>query len=42
MLFGEIIAVYFENYTKPINTFDGQNAELLTVKGCDMYSYYWI
>jgi hypothetical protein len=32
MLFKEIIAVYHENHTKPINTLCGQNAELLNVK----------
>jgi hypothetical protein len=32
MLFREIIAVYSENRTKPINTHYGQNAELLVVK----------
>jgi hypothetical protein len=31
MLLGRITAVYSENYMKPINTFYGQNAELLTV-----------
>jgi hypothetical protein len=29
MLFGEIIAVYTENHTKPINDRCGQNAHLL-------------
>jgi hypothetical protein len=28
----EIIAIYSENYTRPINTLCGQNAELLNVK----------
>jgi hypothetical protein len=32
MLFGEIITVYFENHTKPINKFCGQNAELIIAK----------
>jgi hypothetical protein len=32
MLFKEMIAVYYENRTKPMNTFCGQNAELLTIK----------
>jgi hypothetical protein len=32
MLYREIIAVYFENDTKPINTLCGQNVELLMVK----------
>jgi hypothetical protein len=31
MLFEEIITVYSENHTKPINTLCGQNIELLTV-----------
>jgi hypothetical protein len=32
MLFRKIIAVYYENHTKPINTLSGQNAELLMLK----------
>jgi hypothetical protein len=32
MLFKEIIAVYSENHMKPINTFCGQNTELLNVR----------
>lgn len=32
MLFKEIIDVYFENLTKPINAVFGQNAELFIVK----------
>jgi hypothetical protein len=32
ILFREIIAVYFENHTKQINTLCGQNEELLIVK----------
>jgi hypothetical protein len=32
MLFTEIIAVYSEVHTEPINTLYGQNAELPTVK----------
>jgi hypothetical protein len=35
MLFKEIIAVYSENHTKPINT----KAALLTVKADGSYSY---
>jgi hypothetical protein len=31
-LFKEIITVYYENQTKPINIFYGQNVELLNVK----------
>jgi hypothetical protein len=34
-LFKEIIAVYSENYTKPIN----KNAELLILKSAGTYSY---
>jgi hypothetical protein len=43
MLFREIIDVYSENHTKPINTLCGQNKELLTVKAGGMltYSYHW-
>jgi hypothetical protein len=40
MLFREIIAVYSENHTKPINTLRGQNAELLNVKVGGAYSYH--
>jgi hypothetical protein len=32
MLFREVIAVYAENHTNPINTLCGQNAVLLTLK----------
>jgi hypothetical protein len=32
VLFEEIIAVYSENLTKPVNTLCGQNAELLALK----------
>jgi hypothetical protein len=32
MLFGEIIAVYCENYTERINTLCGQNTELYYLK----------
>jgi hypothetical protein len=41
-LFREIIAVYSENHTKPINTLCGQNAELLDVKTGGAYSYHWV
>jgi hypothetical protein len=40
MLFEEIIDVYSENHTKPMNTFRGQNAELSIVKAGDIYSYH--
>jgi hypothetical protein len=40
-LFKEIIAVYYENHTKPKNTLCGQNVELHIVKvGCT-YNYHW-
>jgi hypothetical protein len=32
MLFKEIIAIYSENLTKPINALRGHNAELVNVK----------
>jgi hypothetical protein len=32
MLLMEVISVYTENHTKPINTLCGQNAELLIIK----------
>jgi hypothetical protein len=41
MLFREIIAVYSENHTRPINTLCGQNAELLIVKP-GTSSYHWV
>jgi hypothetical protein len=42
MLFKEIIAVYSENHTKPLNTLCGQNAELLVIiKVGGIYSYHW-
>jgi hypothetical protein len=39
MLFREIIDVYYERHTKPINISCGQNAELLINKAVGMYSY---
>jgi hypothetical protein len=39
MVFKEIVALYSENHTKPMNTFCGQNAELLIVKAGGTYSY---
>jgi hypothetical protein len=42
MLFREIIAVYYENHTKPTNTLCGQNKELLNVIGSGAYSYHWL
>jgi hypothetical protein len=41
MLFYEIITVYCENRTKPINMFCGHYAELLTVKAGGTYTYHW-
>jgi hypothetical protein len=37
MVFKEIIAVYSENHTKPINT----NEESLIVKAGGTYSHHW-
>jgi hypothetical protein len=39
MLFKEIIVVYYENYTKHINTFCGQNGDLLNVETGGTCSY---
>lgn len=39
MLFNEIIAVYSDNNTKPINTISEQNEKLLIVKVCGKYRY---
>jgi hypothetical protein len=39
MLSKEIIAVYSENQTKPINTFSGRNAKLLIIKESGRYNY---
>jgi hypothetical protein len=41
MWFREIIAAYYENHTKPVNTLCEQNAELLTIKVGGTYSYHW-
>jgi hypothetical protein len=40
MRFKKIIAVYFENHMKPINTICRQNAELLIVEAGGTYSYH--
>jgi hypothetical protein len=40
MLFKEIIAVYYENQTNPINILCGQNTELLIVEAGGTYSYH--
>jgi hypothetical protein len=39
-LFKEIIAVYAENHTKPINTLRGIDEELLIIKASGTYSYH--
>jgi hypothetical protein len=41
MLFREIIIVYSENHTKPMNTLCGQNAELLIIKVGGTLSYHF-
>ena len=41
MLYGEIIAVCSEIYTKHINALCGQNIELLNVKPGGTYSGHW-
>jgi hypothetical protein len=38
--FKEVIPVYPENDTKPINTLCGQSAELLNVKAGGAYNYH--
>jgi hypothetical protein len=38
MLFKEIIPVYTENHTKPINKLRWQNAELVIIKAGGTYS----
>jgi hypothetical protein len=40
MPFKEIIAVYSNNNTNPINTLYGQNAELLNINVCGVYKYH--
>jgi hypothetical protein len=42
VLFREIIAVYSETHTKPINTFCGQGVELVIVKAGGTYIYHWV
>jgi hypothetical protein len=39
MLFKEIMSVYSEDHTKPINTLRGRNAELLNVVVGGTYTY---
>jgi hypothetical protein len=41
MLFKEIIPVYTENHTKPINILRGHDAELLNFIAGSTYSYHW-
>jgi hypothetical protein len=40
LLFKEIIYVYSENHTKPINTFSVQNAKLPDIKAGGTYNYH--
>jgi hypothetical protein len=40
MLFKETVAVYRENYTNPIKTLHGQNADLLIVKAGGTFGYH--
>jgi hypothetical protein len=44
MMSKEIIAVYYENHTKHINTLCVQNAELLIVQagGVGLCGYHWV
>jgi hypothetical protein len=37
-----MIAVRFQNVTKPVNTLCGQNVELLIVKAGGEYTYRWL
>ena len=41
MLFREIITVYRENHTKPVNTKCGKNVEFLNAKSDSAYSNHW-
>jgi hypothetical protein len=41
MLSKEVIALYFEDHTKPIDKLCGQNAELLNVKAGGIYTYHY-
>jgi hypothetical protein len=38
MVLKEITTVFYESYTEPINTFCGQNAELLIIKAGSTYT----
>jgi hypothetical protein len=42
ILFREIIAVYSDNHTKPINAICGQNAKIPTVKAGGTYTYHCV
>jgi hypothetical protein len=39
-LFREIIAVYYVNHTKHVNTLSGQNVDLQNIKVDGIYSYH--
>lgn len=41
MLVRKIIAVYYDNPTKPIYTLCGHKAELLAINAGGTYSYLW-
>jgi hypothetical protein len=41
MLFGETVAVYYENNTEHTHTLHGQNAEFYYVKAGGTYSDHW-
>jgi hypothetical protein len=41
IMFKEVITVYSEDHTKPINTLCRQNEELLIIEAGDTYSYHW-
>jgi hypothetical protein len=41
MLFRETVAVYCENHTEHINTFCGQNAEIIVCETGGTHSHYW-
>jgi hypothetical protein len=41
-LFTEIIAIYRQNHLKTTNTLCGQNAQLLTMKTDNTYSYHLV
>jgi hypothetical protein len=41
MLFGETVAVYYENHTEHTDTLCGQNVEFWYVKAGGTYSNHW-